>query len=79
MTTNLSTRARLVSNIFDILAWVVLIAGGLVTVASVIAAFGSDNVFGGLMLSAGIAAYTVVSWAGVQLASLVAGYIEGRS
>lgn len=79
MSTNLSNRARMVSNIFDILAWFVLVVGGLITFFSVIAAVTGDDVMYGLMFSVGLAAYTVVSWAGIQLASLVAGYIENRS
>lgn len=76
---NLSTRARMVSNIFDILAWLVLVVGGLVTFYAVIDAFTSDDVISGLMFSVGIAAYAAVSWAGIQLASIVAGYIEQKS
>lgn len=78
MINDFTVRAKMVSNIFNILGWAVLILGGLVTLISVISALTSDDVVMGLVLSAGVAVYTVVSWAGVQLGSLVAGYIAQR-
>jgi hypothetical protein len=78
MTNDFITRARMVSNIFNILAWVILVVGAVITLFSVIAALTSDDVLIGLMFSAGVAASTAVYWAGVQLGSLVAGYIAQR-
>lgn len=75
---NVSTRARFVANIFDIVAWVVLVVGA---IAAVVVFFGSldDSVGGAFLLTVFVLAYTAVTWAGVSLASVIAGYIEQKS
>lgn len=70
-------RAVMVSRIFDILAWVVLVAGGVGVLVSLISMF-SDFLAGFLLLLATVV-YTALVWAGVSLSTVVAGYIASRT
>lgn len=81
---SLAARSGAVSGIFQTIATVVLILGLLAIIAGFIQTIAAaDEFFVGIM--AGILAgfvilvYTVVAWAGVQLFSLVAGYIGLRA
>jgi hypothetical protein len=83
---NVNTRARFVSNIFDILAWVVLGIGGFFTVIAFLAGlFGTMgdewiNSFAvGVGVTLSIAVYTAITWASISLASIIAGYIQQKS
>jgi hypothetical protein len=76
---NVSTRARFVANIFDILAWVVLGLGALAAFLLFIGGIAEDEFTFGLVMALGTAVYTVVSWACISLASIIAGYIEQKS
>lgn len=83
---NVQSKAKKVAAIFDTLAIVVLIVGVLGAVVAalfgVIALF-NDGGFGSLMAGlfgvVGIAIYTALTWAGITLATIVAGYIAERS
>jgi uncharacterized oligopeptide transporter (OPT) family protein len=80
---SLNRRAARVSGIFNVLANFVVVLGGIGIVIALIAAFASGNggsgVATGLLLAVGIAIYVVLIWAGIQLSSLVAGYIYTRT
>ena len=75
-------RAQFVSRIFDILAWVILAVGVL---ASVIIGLGSlfsgdgQTLLLGLIVAVMVLVYTGITWAGVTLAAVVAGYINQKS
>ena len=74
---SLNSRAERVSTIFNILANVVAVLGGLITVVLFFTAFSSSvNTAAGLAGAVGAAIYTVLAWAAIQLSSLVAGYIH---
>lgn len=83
---NVSTRARFVANIFDIIAWVVLGVGAFT--ATIFLLFGLFGALGdewinsfaiGVGTALAIGVYTAVSWAGISLASIIAGYIQKKS
>ena len=76
---NVSTRARFVANIFDILAWVVLGLGAFSAVSLLVVGIANDNLGEGFAWAFGISVYTAVAWASISLASIVAGYIEHKS
>jgi len=83
---NVNTRARFVANIFDVVAWVILGVGAFFAVITLLAGlFGTMadewiNSFAfGVGTTLAILIYTAVSWAGVSLASIIAGYIEQKS
>lgn len=83
---NVSTRARFVANIFDVIAWVVLGVGALVAgiafFSGLVGVFGDEWVNSfviGVVTALVIGVYTAVSWACVSLASIVAGYIQNKS
>jgi hypothetical protein len=83
---DITTRARLVANIFDITAWVVL---GIGVLLAIIAFFrgvsgGLADSWGGsftngIILAAIVLVYSALSWACITLASIIAGYIQNRS
>jgi hypothetical protein len=85
--TTLHKNADRVSSIFNALSIFVLIIGGLGALVVLIAGFataGSSDapfvaILGGLIgaLVAGI--YTAITWAGVQLAAVIAGYVKVRT
>lgn len=90
MSTNaiaIRSKATKVARIFDILATVVLIVGALGVVTTsllgVVGLFSDDGGFGTLLIAlasaVGIAIYTALTWAGITLATIVAGYIAERS
>lgn len=74
---NVKTRAAMVARIFDILAWVVLIIGGLITLFTLIGVFTEGVEY--LLIALVAAAYTGVSWASVTLASVIAGFIGQKA
>jgi len=79
---NVKTRAALAARVFDILAWAVLGIGALAAALMVLGGLLSGDGQAFLVAIAatiGIVVYTVLSWAGVTLASSVAGYIAARS
>jgi hypothetical protein len=75
-----------VSSIFNALAMFVLVIGTivaiLVLVGGFIGAFSSDtggSIISGIAAALVIGVYTAITWAGVQLSALVAGYIKVRT
>jgi uncharacterized membrane protein (UPF0136 family) len=75
-----------VSSIFNALAMFVLVIGTVVAllalVGGFVGAFNSDSgpsIISGIALALLIAVYTAITWAGVQLSALVAGYIKVRT
>lgn len=86
MTMDVKARATRTAQIFDLLAKAVLIVGGLAIFAQVVAVVymvaAGD---GGFFVLAGIVGVLIVAvlaalgWAGVTLATVVAGYIADRS
>ena len=86
-TVTLHKNADRVSSIFNALATVVLVVGlaaaVLYAVIGFVNASDSTNAFGsillGLIVALLVAVYTLITWAGVQLAALVAGYIRVRT
>jgi uncharacterized membrane protein len=75
---NLNRRAERVSDIFHLLAMLVAVVGGFAAVVAIVSAITSglgERVVWGI----GIAIYTVLAWAAIQLSSLVAGYIHSRT
>ena len=89
MSMNVTTRAKSVARIFDILAMIVLVFGGLATAFVFLAGlFGNmdgyaDNwfqsFFMGIVWAAFIAVYTALTWASITLGTVVAGYIARRT
>jgi ABC-type uncharacterized transport system permease subunit len=81
----INRNADRVSAIFNAVAIVVLIVGFLAALFALLAGIfsigteGIDALFGGLAAALIIAVYTIITWAGVQLAALVAGYIKVRT
>lgn len=80
----LNRRAGSVATIFSTLATVVLVLGVLAMIAGFIQAIaGADEVlvgiFAGLLVVFAIGVYVAVSWAGITMAALVAGYIQTRT
>jgi uncharacterized membrane-anchored protein len=83
----LHKNADRVASIFNALSIFVLVIGliaaAVVLVVGLIAAFSSDSPFVGILgalvgaLVAGI--YAAITWAGVQLAAVIAGYIKVRT
>jgi hypothetical protein len=80
----LAKKANAVAAIFDVIAWIVLILGGLGVAGSLIAGLigatdDSASLFLGMLMAVGIAAYTAVIWASVSLSTIIARYIASRS
>ena len=79
-TVSLHKRANQVSAIFNVLATIVLVLGALGAIGVLVAMFGSDTSIGAsIALLIGVVAYTILIWAGIQLSSIVAGYIAVRT
>ena len=80
---NVQTRAMLVARIFDIIAWVVIAATVLGMLGFIGVGLFGDNGFSGFVVAVVIAAlvavYGAITWAGITLATVVAGYIASRS
>ena len=72
---SLQRKAKFVARVFDILGWVVLIIGTLASlgIASE-AASGGEGIF---VIVFGLA-YTIIMWAWVTLAAVIAGYVEHK-
>lgn len=90
MSTNaiaIRSKATKVARIFDILATVVLIIGALgiaaMAFSGVVGLFSDDGGLGALVIAlagaVGVAIYTALTWAGITLATIIAGYIAERS
>lgn len=80
----LNRRAASVAAIFNTLATVVIILGVIAAIAGFIQAVASADevlagVFAGLLVALAIGVYVAVSWAGITLAALIAGYIQNRT
>jgi len=85
--TTLHKNADRVASIFNALSIFVLVIGliaaTIVLIGGLIAAFSSDSTVVGILgalvgaLVAGV--YTAITWAGVQLAALIAGYVKVRT
>ena len=75
---NIAMRAGLVARVFDTLAWVVLVLGGLAVLGGFVAIF-TESLWMGLFIMVGSAVYTALMWASVTLGTIVAGYIASRS
>jgi hypothetical protein len=78
MTNDFITRANMVSNILNILAWVMLVVGGLVAFFAAVGLIMDGDVLYGLFWGVIIFAGAAVQWALVQLGSLLAGYISQK-
>jgi len=83
---NVKIRAVFVARIFDIIAWVILIVGGLAAVLNIVVGlFGAfadtwiSSVVIGIGIGLAIAVMTAIYWAAVSLASIIAGYIAAES
>ena len=77
---SLNKRAMQVSTIFNVLATIVLVLGAIGAIGVLITIFTSDIAVGsGIALILGVVAYTILIWAGIQLSSIVAGYIAVRT
>lgn len=80
---SISRRARRVSSIFNVLATVVLVIGVIAAVGVLVAAIaeGGDaaGIGLGVLYTIGIGIYVILIWAGIQLSSVVAGYIHVRT
>jgi hypothetical protein len=74
---NVHVRAVFVARIFDVLAWVILVVGALAALSGIIYLFSSG--VEGLFIFFVAIVYTVLAWAGVSLAAVVAGYIAQRT
>ena len=82
----IQSKAQKVATIFDALATIILIVGGLgigvLAIGGVIGLF-SDGGFQALVIALlgmlGVAIYTALMWASITLATIVAGYISQRS
>lgn len=90
MSTNaaaIRNKATNVARIFNILATAVLIVGALgivlVSLSGVVALFSDGGGLGALLVAllgaVGVAIYTALTWAGITLATIIAGYIAERS
>lgn len=83
--TKLAVRATKVSSIFNMLAIVLVVVGGLAVcvglVNSVVALFqdGFDALLMTLAWSVGMAFVTAITWAYISLATIVAQYIADKS
>lgn len=78
--TALAKKADKVGVIFDLIGWVILAAGGLVTlIAVLVGLFGDDTLMVGLLTAIAVGVYTAVMWASVSLATIVAQYIASKS
>lgn len=80
----LNRRAGSVAAIFNTLATVVLVLGIIAMVAGFIQAIAASDsvlagIFAGLLVALAVGVYVAVSWAGITLAALVAGYIQTRT
>jgi hypothetical protein len=83
---NVQARAQAVSRVFDAIAWVVI---AMTVIAMLIA--GLPGLFGaysdswiasaalGVAFAAAAAIYGAITWAGITLATVIAGYIAARS
>jgi hypothetical protein len=71
-----------VASIFNGLAMFVIVIGIVTAVLALIGGFtagGSTSIIQGIALALVALVYTAITWAGVQLAALVAGYIRVRT
>lgn len=80
----LNRRAGSVATIFSTLATVVLILGAIAAIAGFIQAIAASDsillgIFAGILVALAIGVYVAVSWAGITMAALVAGYIQTRT
>ncbi|MDH3959113.1 MAG: hypothetical protein OEU98_06555 [Actinomycetota bacterium] len=82
----IASKAEKVTQIFNILSWVILITGGLAVAGGLLAGFlglfgdnGLAALMAGLGVALGAAIYTALLWAWISLAVIVAGYISNRS
>ena len=79
---SISRRASRVSSIFNVLATVVLVVGVIAAVGVLVATFAAgdaDGVVLGVLYAVGIGIYVVLVWAGIQLSSVISGYIHVRT
>jgi len=74
---NVHVRAQFVARIFDILAWAILVIGGIAVLYGVVWLF--DTPAEGLFIVVVALIQTALAWAGVSLAAIVAGYIAHRT
>ena len=84
--TQIASKAEKVTQIFNILSWVILIIGGFAVAGGLLTGlfglFGDNGLaalFGGLGIALGAAIYTALMWAWISLAVIIAGYISNRS
>lgn len=81
----IARNADRVSRIFNAVAVFVLVVGLLAAIGAIISGIvqvgreGGGAVIGGIVAALIIAVYAIITWAGVQLAALIAGYIKLRS
>ncbi|HKJ55053.1 MAG TPA: hypothetical protein VJ978_03625 [Nitriliruptoraceae bacterium] len=80
----LHRNAGRVAGIFNALATFILVIGAISIVAAFIQALTADEgllvgIMAGLLAAFLIALYVALSWAAVQIAALVAGYIQVRT
>lgn len=81
----IARNADRVSRIFNAVAIFVLVVGLLAAIGALIGGIvqvgtdGAGAVIGGIVAALLIAVYAIITWAGVQLAALIAGYIKLRS
>jgi hypothetical protein len=74
-----------VSSIFNALALAVLVIGLVAAIGALVSGIlqitndGAGALIGGIVAALVIGVYALITWAGVQLAALVAGYIKVRA
>jgi hypothetical protein len=83
---NITAKAQNVARIFDTLAWVVLIFGGLTAgLTLLVGLFGAmadgyiASLVTGIIVAVGIGIYTALLWASITLGTIIAGYIANKS
>lgn len=74
---NVHVRAVFVARIFDVLGWVVLAVGALAALGGIVLLFTEG--LEGLFIFFVAVIYSVLTWAAVSLAAVVAGYIAERT
>jgi len=74
---NVHIRAQLVARIFDILAWAILVIGGIATLFGLVATFAAPRE--GLVILVIVVVQTALAWAAVTLGAVIAGYIAQRT
>ena len=80
----LHRKAGAVAGIYNTIATIVVVLGVIGVVAAFIQSIAAADtilggIFAGVLISAAIAVYVIVAWAGVQLFAIVAGYIQSRT